>query len=81
MLQWSDLFYFVLGLTQSFAELAINIVVEVDRYPNPNAVQEDKDEPEVLDFVVRAERRGPVLGVRGWADMVRKGRVLDSVNL
>lgn len=57
------LVYLVLCLTKSFAELVINVIVEIDRYPNPDAVQKDKDEPEILDLIVGAEGRGPVLCV------------------
>ena len=48
-------------MTESFAELAINVIVEIDWYPDPNVVQKHKDEPEVLDLIVRAKGRGPVL--------------------
>ena len=50
-------------LGQSFAELAINVVVEVDWYPDPDAVQKYKDEPKVLDLVVRAKGGRPILHV------------------
>ena len=48
-------------MTESFAELAINVIVEIDWYPDPDVVQKHKDEPEVLDLIVRAKGRGPVL--------------------
>ena len=39
----------------------IDVIVEVDGYPDPDAVQKHKDEPKVLDLIVRAEGREPVL--------------------
>lgn len=56
---FSNLIQLVLG--QSFAELAINVEVEVDWHPNPDAVQKHKDEPKVLDLVARIEGGGPIL--------------------
>ena len=46
---------------QSFAELAINVIVEVDWHPDPDAVQKHKDEPKVLDLVIGAEGGRPIL--------------------
>jgi hypothetical protein len=73
----ANLIQFVFG--QSFAELAINVIVEVDRHPDPDAVQKHKDEPKVLDLVVRVESRRPILhGAIGSVDVYGWSRIIEN---
>ena len=74
-----------LNLVCDFSQKLVCAVVDEEWNDDPDAVEEDKDKPEILQFEVSVEPRGPVLQVmgnynRGWLrwDGAHQGRLVDE---